>query len=70
MLKFKDDRIAITFKGEGASKPVHVTYAELYQRVAILAQRMRQMGIRSGDRVAAYIPNLPETVIAMLASTR
>ena len=69
LLRFKDDHVAIMFKGEGTSKITRITYADLHQRVAALAQRLRQMGLQAGDRVAAYIPNIPETVVAMLAST-
>jgi acetoacetyl-CoA synthetase len=46
-----------------------MTYAELYTTVARLAKSLREMGIRPGDRVAGYMPNLMETAIAMLAAT-
>src|SRR6185369_16341320 len=46
-----------------------ISYAELYRRVGRLAHALRGAGVVAGDRVAGYLPNLPETVIAMLAAT-
>lgn len=46
-----------------------MTWAEVAGAVRRLATRLRAMGIAPGDRIAAYMPNLPETVIAMLATT-
>jgi acetoacetyl-CoA synthetase len=46
-----------------------MTYAELYDAVARLAKSLREIGVKAGDRVVAYMPNLPETAIAMLAAT-
>jgi acetoacetyl-CoA synthetase len=46
-----------------------MTYAELNERVASLAQSLRETGLVRGDTVAAYMPNQIETIIAMLAST-
>jgi acetoacetyl-CoA synthetase len=46
-----------------------MTYAELYNSVACLAKSLRNIGLKPGDRVAAYMPNLIETAIAMLATT-
>ena len=69
LLRYRDDRIALTFKGESRPDPVSVTYAQLYDRVARLAKSLRDMGIRPGDRVAGFMPNMIETVIGMLAAT-
>jgi acetoacetyl-CoA synthetase len=44
-------------------------WADLAGQVRILATRLREMGVRPGDRVASYMPNIPQTVIAMLATT-
>ncbi|MBI5568514.1 MAG: acetoacetate--CoA ligase [Desulfomonile tiedjei] len=68
LLRFRDDRVAIVFKGEG-QELVRITYAELYDRVARLAKALRDAGVVTGDRVAGYVPNMLETVIAMLAAT-
>ncbi|MDP6789454.1 MAG: acetoacetate--CoA ligase, partial [Candidatus Marinimicrobia bacterium] len=67
LLRFRDDRIAICFKGEG--QPLRkMTYAELYSEVARLADALRKAGVEKGDRVAGFMPNMPEAVIAMLAA--
>ncbi|SMC22876.1 acetoacetyl-CoA synthetase [Desulfacinum hydrothermale DSM 13146] len=68
LLRYRDDRIALSFKGEGQATR-HITYAELYDRVARLAKSLRDMGIQPGDRIAGFVPNMIETVIAMLATT-
>ncbi len=68
LLRYRDNRTAIVFQGENQG-PVRVTYAELYNTVARLAASLRQAGVEKGDRVAGFMPNMPETVIAMLAST-
>ncbi|MQA83364.1 MAG: acetoacetate--CoA ligase [Streptosporangiales bacterium] len=46
-----------------------VPWEDLAGQVRILATRLREMGVRPGDRVVAYMPNIPQTVIAMLATT-
>jgi acetoacetyl-CoA synthetase len=68
LLRYRDHRIALSFKGEGRST-VSITYGELYQQVAGLAQSLRDLGIKRGDRIAGFMPNMIETVIAMLAAT-
>jgi acetoacetyl-CoA synthetase len=68
LLKYRDEHTAFIFKGE-TEKSVTMTYAELYDEVARLAKSLRDMGIKPGDRVAAYMPNLMETAISMLAAT-
>src|SRR5680860_521389 len=60
--------MAIVFKGEGQAT-VRVTYQELYAQVARLAKALRHMGVTEGDRVAGFMPNMVETVVAMLATT-
>jgi len=68
LLRYRDDHIALSFKGEG-QPTVSLTYAELYDRVARLAKSLRDMNIKPGDRIAGFMPNMIETVIAMLAAT-
>ena len=68
LLRFRDDHPAFVFRGED-KKSATMTYAELYNSVARLSKALRDMGIVAGDRVAAYMPNLMETAIAMLAVT-
>jgi len=67
LLLRRDDAPAIIFRGEDRVRR-SLTYAELYDAVSRLAQAMREAGIVPGDRVAGYLPNMPETVIAMLAT--
>jgi acetoacetyl-CoA synthetase len=68
LLRYRDDRPAFIFKGE-TQKYARMTYRELYTAVARLARPLRQLGIKPGDRVVAYMPNMMETAIAMLAAT-
>jgi acetoacetyl-CoA synthetase len=69
LLRYADqDKPAIIFKGE-AQDPIFVSYPELYDKVARLAKSMRQMGVKKGDRVTGFMPNMPETIMAMLAAT-
>ena len=68
LLRRRDDKTALIFKGE--SQPVRkLTYAELYSEVAKTATALRTAGVEKGDRVAGFVPNMPESIIAMLATT-
>ncbi len=68
LLRYRDDHTAFIFKGE-TQKLAKMSYAELYDSVARLAKSLRETGIKPGDRVAAYMPNMMETAIAMVAAT-
>ena len=68
LLRFRDDRTALVFKGE-AAPPRRLTYAQLYGEVGRLAKSLGNSGVGVGDRVAGFMPNMSETVIAMLATT-
>ncbi|MFX1533124.1 MAG: acetoacetate--CoA ligase [Promethearchaeota archaeon] len=68
LLKYRDDHLAFIFQGE-TKKSVRMTYNELYNQVVRLAKSLREIGVAPGDRVGAYMPNLIETAIAMLATT-
>lgn len=55
---------------ESESRPrMELTWSELAAEVAALAATLRRLGVRQGDRVAAYLPNVPESIVAMLATT-
>jgi len=69
LLRYRDDRPAIVFRGEMMSAARTLTYEDLYREVATLAAGLRSAGVVAGDRVVGFMPNLPETVIAMLAAT-
>src|SRR4051812_41194722 len=63
-----DERPAIVSLSEGHG-PVELSHADLRRRVGALAAGLRGLGVRPGDRVVAYMPNVPEAVIALLAVT-
>ena len=63
----RDDGDALVFWGEDKVKG-RASHAELYRAVAQTAAALRAMGVVKGDRVAAYLPNLPAAVVAMLAT--
>ncbi len=68
LLRFRDDQTALVFYGESQVRR-KLTYAQLYDQVARLAESLKQMGIAPGDRVVGFMPNMPESIIAMLAAT-
>lgn len=67
LLKFRDNQPAFIFRGE-TQKRVVMTYRELYNTVAQLAKSLKEIGIKKGDRVVGYMPNMIETAVAMLAA--
>ncbi|MFK7891738.1 MAG: acetoacetate--CoA ligase [Granulosicoccus sp.] len=68
LLRQNDDTPALVFKGEGA-QTLTTSHAELYRQVAAVAEELKSLGVRAGDRVAGFLPNLPQSVVAMLATT-
>jgi len=68
LLRYRDDRTAIVFRNEWGARR-ELTYAELHAEVGRLAHALKASGVGVGDRVAGFMPNIPETVIAMLATT-
>ena len=68
LLRYRDDHTALLFKGEGRELR-SITYRELYGQVARLNRSLMGMGIEAGDRIAGFMPNMIETVVAMLAAT-
>jgi len=67
LLRRQDDAIALIFRGEDQVES-RVTFAELYAEVSRLTQALRDLGVQPGDRIAAYMPNIPGSIIAMLAA--
>ncbi|WP_411146337.1 acetate--CoA ligase [Streptomyces sp. x-80] len=63
------DRVAIHFEGESGDSRA-ITYAELQREVSRAANALIELGVHTGDRVAIYMPMIPETVVAMLACAR
>jgi len=68
LLRRRDQDTAIVFWGENKVRR-KLTFSELYDQVAMLSQALRAAGVTAGDRVAGFMPNMPEAVIAMLATT-
>ena len=67
LLRFRDNRTALTFRGEDQITRT-ITYTELYNEVADVAYALKKAGVQIGDRVVGFMPNMPETIIAMLAT--
>ena len=65
--RWPGDRTALVFRSE-ADAPGEMTYGELFDQVARVAAGLRALGVGRGDRVAAYLPNVPEAVVAFLAT--
>ena len=68
LLRYRDEKIAIRFLSE-KRKPLSISYKDLFREVEKLAHSLRSIGIGKGDRIVGYMPNYPETIIAMLATT-
>ena len=68
LLRHGGDRPAIIFCGEDGARR-EMSFDELRAEVAAAAAGLRQLGVVKGDRVAGFVPNCPEAVIAMLATT-
>jgi len=68
-LRWDDDRPAVEFRAEPGGRPAEtITHRDLRRRVAEVAAGLRALGVGRGDRVAAYAPNVPETLIGFLAT--
>ncbi|MDR0407015.1 MAG: acetoacetate--CoA ligase [Holosporales bacterium] len=67
LLRRCDDRLALVFWGEDKIQKTY-TYKELFDAVARVAHALKQQGVIPGDRVAGYVANMPETMIAALAT--
>ena len=68
LLRFRDNHLAIMSYREDLPK-VELTYNELYKKVSSLVISLKKLGVKKGDRVAGFITNIPEAIIAMLAAT-
>ncbi len=67
LLRYRDAHDAFLFRREDGQERT-MTYEELYRRVAQVARFLRGAGVKAGDRVVGYMPNIIETPIAMLAA--
>jgi len=68
LLRRRDDETAMVFWGEDKVRR-RMSYSDLYDAVSRTAQALSAAGVKEGDRVAAFMPNMPETIIFMLATT-
>jgi acetoacetyl-CoA synthetase len=68
LLRYRDEQAAILFRNENGQRR-EISYRQLQAEVARVAAGLAAMGVTTHDRVAGFLPNLPETLIAMLATT-
>jgi acetoacetyl-CoA synthetase len=68
LLRSRDDSDALVFWGEDRVKN-RLSHGDLYRQVAHFAAALQEMGVVAGDRVAAWMPNQPETIVVMLATS-
>lgn len=68
LLKYRDDSLAIIHWAEN-QEPLRITYSELFEEVKNVANGLRKLGVKKNDVVAGFVSNVPEAVIAMLATT-
>ena len=69
-LAARGDQVAILWEGDDPAADAKVTYRELHARVCKLANAMRKLGVKKGDRVCIYLPMIVEAAVAMLACAR
>ncbi|MGB1147933.1 MAG: acetate--CoA ligase, partial [Alphaproteobacteria bacterium] len=69
-LPARKDQVAIIFEGDDPNEDAKITYGELSGHVNRLANGLREMGVKKGDRVTLYMPMIPEAAYAMLACAR
>jgi acetoacetyl-CoA synthetase len=67
LLRYRDDRVALVSVLETGARQA-LTYRALYDQTAKVAARLAELGVKPGDRVAGWLPNVPEAVVAMLAT--
>ncbi len=68
LLRRRDDGTAMIFRAEDKVYRT-LSWREIYDQVSCLAQAFGALGLKPGDRVGAYLPNIPETIVVMLAAT-
>jgi acetyl-CoA synthetase len=69
-LATRGDQAAIIWESDDPAMSKHVTYHELHEQVCRLANAMKGLGVKQGDRVTIYMPMVPEAAVAMLACAR
>lgn len=69
-LRKRAQQTAIIWEGDEPSDSMHISYAELHEKVSRLGNVLRERGVKKGDRVCIYMPMIPEAAYAMLACAR
>jgi acetyl-CoA synthetase len=69
-LETRGDQTAILWEGDNPKVDAKITYRELHRQVGKLANVLKELGVRKGDRVTIYMPMIPEATYAMLACAR
>ena len=69
-LKMRGDQVAIIWEGDDPGTSQRITYRDLHERVCRLANAMKSLGAKKGDRISIYLPMVPEAAVAMLACAR
>ncbi|MDW8444559.1 MAG: acetate--CoA ligase [Acetobacteraceae bacterium] len=69
-LAARGDQTAIIWEGDDPKDSARITYRDLHERVCRLANAMKALGVKKGDRVTIYLPMIPEAAVAMLACAR
>jgi len=69
-LQERGDKVAIIFEGDDPNESRKLTYRELHAEVCKFANTLKHLGVAKGDRVAIYLPMIPEAAVAMLACAR
>jgi acetyl-CoA synthetase len=69
-LKLRGDQVAIIWEGDHPDVSEKITYRDLHERVCRLANALKSLGAKKGDRISIYLPMVPEAAVAMLACAR
>ncbi|MEY4953388.1 MAG: acetate--CoA ligase, partial [Pseudomonadota bacterium] len=69
-LETRGDEVAIIWEGDDAAQQRKLTYRELHADVCRMANALKRLGAKRGDRITIYMPMIPEAAMAMLACTR
>ncbi|MEO6801063.1 MAG: acetate--CoA ligase [Rhodanobacter sp.] len=69
-LEKRGDKVAIIFEGDDPKDSRSITYRELHAEVCKFANTLKNLGVVKGDRIAIYLPMIPEAAVAMLACAR
>jgi acetyl-CoA synthetase len=69
-LATRGDQPAIIWEGDDPNQSKTITYRELHEQVCRLANALKSLGVKKGDRVSIYLPMVPEAAVSMLACAR